>query len=273
MTSDSSDTRQTRDRYAGSLVPLLAFGTTLAGMALNSAGLVFEIRYAAIGGFLASCLLAYLAWTRLHRDIVALSTPIYGFLFLVTPMDYDGGIVIQLVYACGLTLLTARLYHRFGSGSPARSPGTGLTGGPLADYADSAGKSLSGLGPEAGHSAATVFLRFSAGEYGDAAVLSQAASRTQGMPPAVARAFGIVCQHAELLDRGLPRPETFRAFLNDDAGLLAKPLPGSGDPDRAFETELDNALLLLFSAGWHASPADRPALRASRGFAENLLAA
>ena len=119
MTSSDTNPRpagNNRSLYLAALVPLLAFGGTLAGIALLNAGVQFEIRFAAAGGFLASCLLAYLAWTRLNKDIVALSTPIYGFIFMVTPIDSTGGVALQLLYACGLTILTARLYHRFGTG-------------------------------------------------------------------------------------------------------------------------------------------------------------
>jgi len=36
---------------------------------------------------------------------------------------------------------------------------------------------------------------------------------------------------------------------------------------------MDNALLLLYSAAWHASSADRPLLLASQAFATKLLEA
>lgn len=271
MTATPDGTGKRRGMYLGALVPLLAFGTTLAGIALHDAGMLAEIQYAAAGGFCASCLLAYLAWTRLHKDIVALSTPIYGFLFLVTPIDYSGGVVLQLLYACGLTVLTARLYQRFGAGTPRGFSASGLTTGPLSAYIESAGDAFATLGPVAGHSAAAAFISFSEGEYRKAADLSHAASCQDGTPAPVVRAFSILRQHAELLDEDLPRPVTYLAFLPDDAALLAKPLPGSGDPDREFEIQMDNALLLLYCAAWHASPKDRPALLVSQPFARKLL--
>ena len=259
--------------YLGALVPLLAFGSTLAGIALRDAGVQFEIQYAAAGGFLASCLLAYLAWTRLNKDIVALSTPIYGFIFLVTPIDYTGGVALQLLYACGLTLLTARLYHRFGGSTPDRSSGTELATGPLHTYVESTRDAFTALSPSAGHSAALAFIRFSEGEYRKAAETSHAAICLDGAPEPVVRAFSILRQHAELLDKNLSRPVTYLTFFPDDALLVAKPLPGSGDPDREFEVMMDNALLLLYSAAWHASVADRPHLLASQAFAKKLLEA
>ena len=271
MTAISDGPKKKRGMYLGTLVPLLAFGTTLAGIALHDNGMLFEIQYAAAGGFLASCLLAYLAWTRLNKDIVALSTPIYGFLFLVTPIDYTAGIVLQLLYACGLTVLTARLYQRFGAGRIRDFSATGLTTGPLLTYIESTGDAFAAVGPVAGHAAAAVFISFSEGEYRKAADLSHAASCSDGLSAPIVRAFSILCQHAALLDDNQPRPVTYLTFLPDDAALLARPLPVADDPDRAFETQMDNALLLLYSAAWHASLKDRPALLVSQGFARKLL--
>jgi hypothetical protein len=272
MTATPEGTGTKRGVFPGLLVPLLAFGSTLAGIALHDAGMLAEIQYAAAGGFCASCLLAYLAWTRLHKDIVALSTPVYGFIFLATPIDYTAGVALQLLYACGLTVLTARLFHRFGTGSPESVQATGLAAGPLSAYIESAGDAFAVLGPAAGHSAAAAFISFSEAEYRKAADLSHAASCQDGIPAPVVRAFSILRQHAELLDDNQPRPVTYLTFFPDDAALLAKPLPGSGDPDREFEIQMDNALLLLYCAAWHASPDDRPALVVSQPFARKLLA-
>lgn len=252
------------------LVPVLAFGSTLAGMALWNAGILPEIQYAAIGGFLASCLLAYLAWNRMHKDIVALSTPIYGFIFLITPIDYTGGVVLQLVYAAGLTILAARLRYRFGAGIAGAPKTGGLAPGPLLTYVESTRDAFAPLAPSCGHAAADVFLRFSEGEYGKAAELAHAAVCQDGTSGPVLRAFSIIRQQAELLERDQPRPLTYEKFSPADAPLLAKTLPGSSDPNREYEVMMDAALLLLFSAGWHSSPDDRPALLISQGFARKL---
>jgi hypothetical protein len=255
------------------LVPLLAFGGTLAGMVLWNAGVQFEFQYAAAGSFLASCLLAYLAWNRVHKDIVALSTPIYGFIFMVTPIDYTGGVALQLVYACGLLILAARLRYRFGAGVPGGIPSRELLPGPLLTYVESTRDLLSALEPVTGRSAALAFISFSEGDYGRAAELSHAAVCHEGTPAIVLRAFSILREHAELLEKDQPLPVTYRTFLPEDAALVAKPLPGPGDPDREAEIQMDNALLLLYSAAWHASPEDRPLLHASQPFARKLLEA
>ena len=119
MTDNPEGSRDTRFLILEVLVPVLAFGSTVTGIALwEMTGLRFEIQYAAAGGFLASCLLAYLAWHRPRKDIVSLTTPLYGFLFLVTAIDYYSGVLLQLFYAVGLTILVIRLHYRFQCGRP-----------------------------------------------------------------------------------------------------------------------------------------------------------
>jgi len=271
MTDNSDSVHDTRTLYQEALVPLFAFGSTLLGILLWNAGLLTEIQYAGVGGFLASCLLAYLAWFRPRKDIVSLSTPIYGFIFMVTPIDYMGGVVLQLLYACGLTVLVIRLHYRFGTGTPGSSSGMELAAGPLKIYIESPPEAFTALDGAAGHDAAEAFIRFSEGEYRKAAEVSHAACCRDGTPEPLAWAFSILREHAELLDKNEPRPLTYLSFPASVAALMAKPLPGPGNPDREFETLMDNALLLLYSAAWNASEADRPSLRVSQPFAEKLL--
>lgn len=259
--------------YAELLVPVLAFGGTFFGIALHNAGVQFEIQYAAIGGLLASCVLAYLAWTRIHKDIVALSTPIYGIIFFITPIEYSAGVILQLAYAAGLTVLAARLRYRFGPGIAGGSDTKELPPGPLRDYVESTRGSFDGLFSVTGHDAALAFFRFSEGEYQLAAEVAHAASCRDGTPEYLIRAFSILRQHAEVLDRNEPRPVTYLTFLPADASLLARPLPGAGDPEREFGTMMDNALLLLYSAAWHASQEDRPSLLSVQRFAQKLMEA
>ena len=273
MTDNSDSIPDTRDLFREALVPLLAFGSTILGILLWNAGILAEIQYAAVGGFLASCLLAYLAWLRPRKDIVSLTTPIYGFLFMVNQIDYTGGVVLQLLYACGLTALVVRLHKRFGTRNSDSFSGTDLAAGPLKTYVGSTSDAFTAADPLTGHSAAAAFIRFSEGDYQKAADLSHAAVCHDGTPEPIVRAFGILRQHAELLDENLPRPVAYLRFLPEDASLMAKPLPDADDPDREFETLMDNALLLLYSAAWHASEADRPILVASQPFAIRLLEA
>lgn len=270
MTDNPEDVRDTRTLFCEALVPLLAFGSTFLGIILWNTGLLSEIQYAGVGGFLSSCILAYLAWFRPRKDIVSLTTPIYGFIFMVTPTDYTGGITLHLLYACGLTLLVIRLHRRFGTAMDGFS-GSGLSAGPLKTYVESVQDSMTAADAVTGHRAAEVFISFSEGDYQSAADLSHAAAMHDATPEILVRSFSILHEHAELLEKNQTRPLSYLTFPETDAPLLAKPLPGPGNPDREFETMVDNALLLLYSAGWHASSEDRPSLRVSQPFAEKLL--
>ncbi len=94
---------------------------------------------------------------------------------------------------------------------------------------------------------------------------------TGGCDQCVARAFSIVKEHAELLDKALPRPYTFQVFNPEHADLLAKQVSAGEDHDQEFYQALDNALLLLYSVAWTASEQDRPHLLARQAFAQKLM--
>jgi hypothetical protein len=272
MTDNPKGSPDTRVLILEALVPVLAFGSTIIGIALwEMTGLRFEIQYAAAGGFLASCLLAYLAWVRPRKDIVSLTTPLYGFLFVITAIDYYSGVLLQLFYAVGLTILVIRLHYRFPTGDDARSSATELTAGPLRNYIEASSGAFTGLDAVSARNAAVSFFSFAEGDYRKAAEVSHAGSCHDGTPEPVIRAFSILRQHAELLDKDRPRPVTYLKFLPEDASLMAKPLPAGGGADDEFEVLMDNALLLLYSAAWHGAPADRPTLLGLQAFAKKLL--
>lgn len=271
MTDHSEGKPDTRTLFLEALVPILAFGSTLAGIALwESGGLRFGIQYAAAGGFLGSCILAYLAWMRPRKDIVSLTTPLYGFLFLVTAIDYYSGVLLQLFYAAGLTILVIRLHYRFSARAVNSAAGTELAAGPLRDYVEASRGAFAGIDGASGRAAAMAFLTFAEGDYRRAAEVSHAGSCHDGTPGPVTRAFTILRQHAELLDQDRARPVTYLKFLPEDAVLMAKPLPAGGDSDAEFEAMMDNALLLLYSAAWHGAPSDRPTLLGLQAFAKKL---
>ncbi|MFA6226576.1 MAG: hypothetical protein WC620_10495 [Methanoregula sp.] len=249
-------------RYLELAVPLFSFGVTLAGVLLWKQGFEINFQFFALGCVIGSCILAYLAWCRPKKDIVALSTPIYAFIFFVVPTDYMSGLVLQLLYAASLTLLLVRLKHRFGSSHTAVSLGKELAG-PLQTYVGRTRDAVTGISPDAAHRAAVVISQFSTGDYGLAA---QTAGTFPGNPadngqaPCLTRAFEIVHEQAAILDGSLSRPSTLRMFLPEDESLLAKPLLPTYSEDRKCDAMLDNALLILFSTAWNCAEADRPHL-------------
>lgn len=246
-------------------IPILSFGTPLLGVLVWNVGFEINFQFFAIGCLIASCLLAYLAWIRPKKDIVALSTPIYGIIFFTVPTDFTAGLVLQLLYAVSITLLLIRLKYRFGTLHTAVSEGKELASS-LKTYAGQTYDALSSVSPETAHQAAIVISQFAQGEYRYVARVAGAVSEQPDGIPAVERAFAIVYEHATLLDTSLPRPEPYAAFLPEDEGLLANPQHPEYSEDRKFDAMLDNALLLLFSAAWHGAEADRSHLLSCQAF-------
>jgi hypothetical protein len=254
-------------------VPFFSFGGALIAILFENQGLSLDFHIPALGCVLASCSLAYLAWIRPKKDIVALSTPIYAFIFFIVPTDYSVGILLQLLYAVSLTLLLVRLKYRFGKPGTAVSLGKEL-GGSIKTYIDQTRDAFSGISPEAAHRAAVVFVRFAEGNYDEAAQSAKIILQDENNPDSVSslmRAFGIIREHSDLLSTSLPRPVTFLTFSEKDSPLMAKSgIPGQ-DEDMEFFAALDNALLLVYSAAWNNSEQDRPHLLACQVFAQKLM--
>jgi len=157
-----------KQQYLEIAVPLLSFGVTLIGVLLWQMGMEINFQFFSFGCVLGSCILAYLAWIRPKKDIVALSTPIYAFIFFVVPTDFISGLSLQLLYALSLTLLLIRLKYRFGTCHTAVSRGQELAV-PLKTYIGKTCDAFTGISSEPAHRAAVVISQFSTGEYGQAA--------------------------------------------------------------------------------------------------------
>jgi hypothetical protein len=263
----------TSHRWLELAVPLFSFGGALLAILFLIMGAPADFRISILGCVIASWVLAYLAWMRPKKDIVALSTPIYSFIFISVPTDTSSAVILELLYAISLTILLVRLKYRFGK------PGTAVFGSreltdPLKTYVEHTRESSSGISPETAHLATLAFVRFAEGEYKHSAQFSGTAAgqlEDAGGNSCLTRAFKIVKDHATLLDQSLPRPQTYLVFSPEDACLLAKPTDPAHDDDREFYAVLDNALLLVFSAAWNNSERDRPHLLACQVFAQKLL--
>ncbi|MGA2913245.1 MAG: hypothetical protein ABSE07_06985 [Methanoregula sp.] len=252
-------------------VPLLSFGGALLAIVFWINGAPFDFRISILGCVLASWVLAYLAWIRPKKDIVALTTPIYSFIFIAVPTDIFSSVILQLLYAVSLTILLIRLKYRFGKPGTAVSLGKEM-GGSLKTYLGQTRDSFSGISPETAHAAAIVFVRFAEGNYEDAAQSSRTAPDDgENSDPVIILAFRIIHEHSTLLSKSQTRPVTYLAFPEKDFPRLAKPPVAAHDEDMEFYSALDNALLLLFSAAWNASERDRPHLLACQAFAQKLM--
>jgi len=254
-------------------VPLFSFGGILIAFLLLGQGYIQSFRIAAAGCIIASFILAYLAWIRPKKDIVALTTPMYSIIFFVLPTDLIPDLILPILYAISLNILLVRLKYRFGKPGTAVSMGKEL-GGSLKTYIDQTREPLKNVSPDTAHNATLAFVRFAQGDYAKVARISETVTGngdTAGCDQCLARAFSIVKEHAALLDKSLPHPFTYLVFNPEHADLLAKHLPPGQDDDHEFYLALDNALLLLYSAGWNGSEQDRPHLLSRQPFAQKLM--
>jgi hypothetical protein len=182
-------------------------------------------------------------------------------------------LILPILYAISLTILLVRLKYRFGKPGTAVSMGREL-GGTLKTYIDQTREPLKNISPDTAHNATLAFVQFAQGDYAKVVRISETVTGngdTAGCDQCLARALSIVKEHAALLDKSLPRPFTYLVFNPEHADLLAKHLPPGQDDDYEFNLALDNALLLLYSAGWNGSEQDRPHLLSRQPFAQKLM--
>ena len=260
-------------RWLELAVPAFSFGGILIAFYFLGQGYLLSFRIAAAGCIIASVILAYLAWIRPKKDIVALTTPLYSIIFFVLPSDLIPDLILPILYAISLNILLVRLKYRFGKPGTAVSMGREL-GGTLKTYIDQTREPLKDISPYMAHNATLAFVQFAQGDYAMVARISATVAEqdtNKEHTRSVSQAFAIVKEHAALLDKSLPVPYTYQVFNPEDTDLLAKHLPPGQDDDHEFYLALDNALLLLYSAAWNGSEQDRPHLLASQPFAQKLM--
>jgi hypothetical protein len=259
-------------RWLEYAVPLLSFGGALLGIFFWVTNASVDYWISILGCVFASWVLAYLAWMRPKRDIVALSTPIYSLIFLAVPTDNFSAVVLEVLYAVSLSILLIRLKYRFGA-QAVKKPDKKELVDPVKTYVEKVREPLIATTPGLAHGAALAFVRFAEGEFSEAASASTDVIKgpNDGEPaPCLKHAFEIVEEQAARLDQSLPAPEKFRMFSPEDARVLAKvPDPKFGKPEE-YDTALENALLLLYATAWNAE-SDRPHLLQCQDFAQRLL--
>jgi hypothetical protein len=273
LTDFTSAPGSKRQRYLEIAVPLLSFGFTLAGILLLQAGIGKEwigsnFQYFAAGCLIGSCILAYLAWIRPRKDIVALSTPLYAFIFFVVPTDFSAGVTLQLLYAFSLTLLLVRLKYRFGGAAPV--PGS-QGEGPIDHYRERVQPSLPHSDPGLARNAAMVFIRFAEGDFDRAAHHAARDRQEPDGATTLSRAFAIVAEQAAHTKSGGAFNPEFKRFVPEDTPFLFHPGGTDWDEEQEYMAALDNALLLLYATGFTGQDEDvKEALRQLRPFAEKL---
>jgi hypothetical protein len=273
MSVDTTKKAETMNRMLEYAVPLLGFMGVFIGIGLLTLHAAIDVRISIIGCLLSSFVLAYLAWIRPKKDIVALSTPIYSIIFLGFPLDDVSTVVLDVLYAASLTFLLVRLRNRFGASGALVKDKTELAE-PIKSYLEKNRETLVSAGPESAHSAAKVFVRFAQGDFLAAAGAAESAIARMNNASTLCclhNAFAIVQEQAERLDKSVPQPERFRTFPPEDVGVLAKIADPKANKAEMYDTALENALILIFACAWTASEKDRPHLLQFQTFVLKLL--
>ena len=259
-----------RQQWLERAVPVLSFGGVAVALLAEMFGVPLDIHYPASGCVAASIILAYLAFTRPRKDIVAISTPIYAIIFFLVPSDSTVGIMLMFLYATSLTILLVRLKRRFGSAGP--NP-VRLDEGPLFRYVTRTGEAMGNIRPDIAADAGRVFILFAQGEYDRAFAIAQnfLQAPEDKKNNALVTAFAIISGYCT---QGRPdRTSLFqsRNFSRDAYTLLFYPAVDSTNTEQESAVALDNALLLLYAVAMaFAGEEQREQIRSFHPFAEKL---
>lgn len=273
MSADTTKKAETKNRMLEYAVPLLGFMGAFLGIVILTFNIAIDIRITIIGCLLSSFVLAYLAWIRPRKDVVALSTPLYSIIFLGFPLDDFSTVVLEVMYAASLTALLVRLRNRFGESGALVMEKTELAE-PISRYMERIPDVLQNVSKESGHAAARIVTQFARGDFHDAALTAEAevAQLNDARAPRIVQeAFAIVREQAERLDKSFPAPERFVTFSSDAHSMLVKEPVSRGDKNDLYNSTLENALVLLFACAWAASEQNRADLLSQEGFVLQLL--
>lgn len=273
MPADTTEKNETLNRRLEYLVPLLSFGGALFGIVIWNYDIAIDVHISIIGCLLASCVLAYLAWLRPRKDLVALTTPLYSIIFLGFPLDALATVILEVLYAVSLSILLVRLKRRFGVSAAASNIPDDLAE-PISRYMGKIPDVLQNVSQESGNAAAMVVIRFARGDFHGAACAAEAEGvkmHDARAPRIVQEAFAIVREQAERLDKSFPAPQWFATFSSNVHPMLAKELSPPGDTNDLYNTTLENALVLLFACAWAASEQNRADMLGQQGFVLQLL--
>jgi hypothetical protein len=262
----------TKNRYQWleRAVPVLSFGGVAVALLAEMLRVPLDIHYPASGCVAASVILAYLAYTRPRKDIVAISTPIYAIIFFLVPSDSAVGIMLMFLYATSLTILLVRLKRRFGSTGP--NPDR-MDEGPLFRYITRTGEAIGSIRPDIAADAGRVFILFAQGEYDRAYAIAQ---NYQQVPKnegnnTLATAFALITGYCAQCMPDRTSLLQSRNFPDDAYTFLFHPAPDSADTELESAVALDNALLLLYAVAMvFAGEEQREQIRSFHPFAEKL---
>jgi uncharacterized membrane protein YjjP (DUF1212 family) len=106
------DSLPARERTLTLLILILMWGGIASAVLLAALGVINDPGTFFWGCLFGSVLLAYLAYTKKKKDIVALLTPVYAVIIFMG-LEITPNLALQTVFAASLTVLIWRLHMRF----------------------------------------------------------------------------------------------------------------------------------------------------------------
>jgi len=252
-------------------IPVFSFGGIAIAIHLKNAGFIPDAGTFAWGCVIGACILGYLAYIKPRRDIVAICAPLYALLIFIVPMELTPNLLMQVLFAASITILTVRLNKYFGA--------LNYKGGSdpmeqfLTAYIERMRPYFTGLPEATAHQLASAFLAFKFGLYANAvrectyAISSLPDSGPQG---ALKKAVTIVKENAQDLYNSQVVADLSVMFSETEHQYTVVNLLPEKIEDPA-TLELDNALVLLYTVAYIASPDDELALDEHRKYILRLL--
>jgi hypothetical protein len=248
-------------------VPAFSFGGAALGTLLWQRGYIADPGSFYWGCLAGAALLAYLAWLKPRRDIVALLAPLYAVIIFLIPLENKPTVLLQLLFGASLTVLVVRLNILF-STPPVKKHGENPMEKYLYDYMHRITPLYRGIDRETAHDVASAVLSFKFGLYPNTITSAESAiSRLKGEGPiaALKKALHIIRDRAANLDKAEVKGYSRETFDHADDPYLAVNLPAEKIENKEDFT-LDNSILLCYAVAYLFSPDDGQMLDEHQNF-------
>jgi hypothetical protein len=253
-------------------VPVVSFGGAGIGILLASQGIIGDAGSFYWGVLAGSFLLAYLAWIKPRRDIVALLAPLYAVIIFLIPLEVKPTLLLQLLFAASLTVLVIRLNIRF-STLPAKDKYEDPMEKFLYAYMHRITPYFRTIDRDTAHEIASAVLSFKFGIYPNAIAGADKATdrlKGEGAFTTLRKALTIIRDRAESLQASQVKSYSEKTFSADDFQYLAIVLP----PEFIESSDnfaLDNAVILAYAVAYLCSPDDGQSLDEHQNFVIQIL--
>ena len=261
-----------REVYISIAIPVICFGGVALALLLESKGIIQEAGSFYWGSVAGSFLLAYLAWIKPRKDIVALLAPLYAIIIFIVALEIQPTILLQVLFGASLTVLVVRLNILF-STPPVKKHGEDTMEKYLYDYMHRITPYYRGIDRETAHEVASAVLSFKFGLYPNSVSSSESAISRIGAGTAfetLKKALVIIRDRALRLEASEFKGYSSLTFSPDDHQFLALTIP-EGEVKSREDQALDNAILLGYAVAYLCSPDDGQVLDEHQNFVIQIL--